>query len=228
MRAICSDGMPDPVSAISAITRSPSTRVDTDSQPPLGIASRAFRNRFRNTCWSWCSMPSTAAADGDSSRRTLMLPTVELVLEQREDVGDDRVQIDVDPFVRRRAGTRQVEQPVDDLGGAERLPLDLLEQHGLRIVRIGAFEQHLREARDAGQRRVDLVRDAGGEQADRRHLLGNLQLLFEAHAVGDVLDQQQHPDHGVVAADEFCSGTSVAFTSRRGVVVLRATDSGTR
>ena len=24
----------------------------TDSQPPRGIASRAFRKRFRNTCWS--------------------------------------------------------------------------------------------------------------------------------------------------------------------------------
>ena len=44
------------------------------------------------------------------------------------------------------------------------------------------LEQHLREARDAGERRVDLVRDAGGEQADRRHLLGDLQLLFELHA----------------------------------------------
>ena len=39
----------------------------TDSQPPLGIASRAFRNRFRNTCCSWCSMPST----GDRRRRQL-------------------------------------------------------------------------------------------------------------------------------------------------------------
>ena len=47
---------------------------------------------------------------------------------------------------------------------------------------IGALEQHLREARDAGQRRVDLVRDAGGEQADGGHLLGDLQLLFEIRA----------------------------------------------
>ena len=39
-----------------------STRVATDSQPPFGIASRAFRNRFRNTCCSLCSTPSTTGA----------------------------------------------------------------------------------------------------------------------------------------------------------------------
>ena len=33
--------------------------VDTESQPPFGIASRAFRNRFRNTCWSLYSTPRT-------------------------------------------------------------------------------------------------------------------------------------------------------------------------
>ena len=59
-----------------------------------------------------------------------------------------------------------------------------------RIRRIGAFEQHLREARDAGQRRVDFVRDASRQQAERGHLLGNLQLLFEPHAIGHILDEQ--------------------------------------
>ena len=53
---------------------------------------------------------------------------------------------------------------------------------------LGSLEQHLREARDAGERRVDLVRDAGREQADRGHLLRQPQLLFEVGAVGDVLD----------------------------------------
>ena len=67
-----------------------------------------------------------------------------------------------------------------------------------RICRIGALEQHLREARDAGQRRVHLVGDAGSQQADRRHLLGDLQLLLEPNTVGDVLDEQDRPDDGVV------------------------------
>ena len=41
-----------------------------------------------------------------------------------------------------------------------------------------------------GERRVDLVRDAGGQEADRGHLLRDLQLLLEVHAIGDVLDEQ--------------------------------------
>ena len=56
------------------------------------------------------------------------------------------------------------------------------------VRRIGALEQHLREARDAGERRVHLVGDAGRQQADGRHLLGQPQLLLEVGAIGDVLD----------------------------------------
>ena len=42
--------------------------------------------------------------------------------------------------------------------------------------------------------------DTSGQQTDRRHLLGNLQLLFQLHSVGDVLDDHQHPDHRIVTA----------------------------
>ena len=62
---------------------------------PCGIASRAFRNRFRNTCCSLYSTPVTTGAGDSSSRRTLILLVLELVLEQAEHVVDDRVQIDV-------------------------------------------------------------------------------------------------------------------------------------
>src|SRR5471030_235526 len=124
---------------------------------------------------------------------------LELVLEQREHVHDDGVEIHFGPFIGRRAGPGEVQQAVDDLRGAERLPFDLLEQDGPRIGRIGAFEKHLREAGDARERRVDLVRDARGQQTDRRHLLGDLELFFELHAVGDVLDDHQHPDDAIVA-----------------------------
>ena len=99
-------------------------------------------------------------------------------------------------FAARCARPRQRQQAVDDLGGAERLTLDLLEQHRARIRRVGVLEQHLRVARNAGERRVHFVRDAGREQADRRHLLGNLQLLFEPHVIGDVLEQQNRADDG--------------------------------
>ena len=86
--------MPEPVSAISATTRSSSTRVDTSSQPPLGIASRAFRNRFRNTCCSWCSMPDDRDRRLGELAPNLDAADLELMLEQREDVGDDGVQVD--------------------------------------------------------------------------------------------------------------------------------------
>ena len=78
--------------------------------------------------------------------------------------------------------TRKIEQAVDDLRRAERLTLNLLEHLVDGIVGVGAFEQHLREARDAGQRRVHFVRDAGGEQPDRRHLFRDLELFLELHA----------------------------------------------
>ena len=111
------------------------------------------------------------------------------MLEQRQHVADDGVEVDRRPLRRiGGVGTRQREQAVDDARGAERLLLDLLEQLGARIARVGLLEQHLRVARDAGERRVDLVRDARGEQAERGHLLGDAQLLFELRALGDVLE----------------------------------------
>ena len=42
-----------------------------------------------------------------------------------------------------------------------------LQELAARIVGGGLGEQHLGVARDAGERRVDLVRDAGGEDAER-------------------------------------------------------------
>ena len=36
------------------------------------MASLALRNRFRNTCWSLCSIPSTTAGSSANSRRTLI------------------------------------------------------------------------------------------------------------------------------------------------------------
>jgi len=46
-------------------------------------------------------------------------------------------------------GRERIQQAVHDLRRAEGLLLDFLEQHGLRISRVGAVEQHLREARDS-------------------------------------------------------------------------------
>ena len=91
---------------------------------------------------------------------------LELMLEQREHVGDDGVEIDVDALVGRRARPREVQQSVHDLRGPERLPLDLLEQRRLRVAWRRPLQQHLRVARDPGQRRVHLMGDARGEEPD--------------------------------------------------------------
>ena len=61
---------------------------------------------------------------------------------------------------------REVEQIIDDAGGAVGLTADLLQQRVLRVGLGEHAEEHLRVARNAGQRRVDFVRDAGGQKAD--------------------------------------------------------------
>ena len=67
--------------------------------------------------------------------------SLELVLEQRQHVGDHDVEVDRRPLVRRRrrSGPRQVQQAVDDLRRTERLALDLLEQPRPRVLRIRAL-----------------------------------------------------------------------------------------
>ena len=174
--------MPAPVSATSTTACPPSTRVAIVSQPPLRHGVARVEEQVQEDL---LQLVLDAAHDqrvgGEARLRTWTLPLRNWCSSSESTSAMTALQVD-----RRRSSVcarpRQVEQAVDDLGGAERLPLDLLEQLGPRVVRIGALEQHLREARDAGQRRVHLVRDAGGEQADRGHLLRDLQLLLELHA----------------------------------------------
>ena len=135
---------------------------------------------------------------------------LELVLEQRQHVGDDDVDVNERPIGGRR--TRQRQESVDDLRRTERLPLDLLEQPRARILRIGALEQHLREARDAGQRRVHLVRDAGRQQTDRRHLLGDPQLLLELHLAVTSSTMTMVPHGASPASSALRSGMTAALT----------------
>ena len=122
------------------------------------------------------------------------------MFQQREHVGNHFIQVDDGALgLFRGVGPRQVEQPVDDARGAEGLLLDLLEQRRPRIRRIGVLEQHLRVARDAGERRVDLVRHAGGEQAQRGHLFRDAQLLFHLRALGDVFEDHDRAAEGALA-----------------------------
>ncbi len=113
---------------------------------------------------------------------------VQLVLDQRQHVGQHLVDVDLLELGAARA--REVEQAVDDLGRAEALLLDLLEHLLARVVLLELPAQQLGVGRDAGERCIHLVRDARRQQAHRGHLLGVLQLLLEPHARGDVVEDQ--------------------------------------
>src|SRR5579859_1853199 len=92
----------------------------------------------------------------------------ELVLEQRQGLGDDLVQVD---FVELRgAGAREVQQVVHYLRGAERLARNLFQQRGEPGIAIDLLGGHLRVAGDYRERRVDFVRHSSGQQTDGREL----------------------------------------------------------
>ena len=74
---------------------------------------------------------------------------------------------------------REVEERADDLLDLEARLLDQLEPLARFRARLGLLEEELRQAEDREQRVVDLVRDAGGELADRRELAALDELLVE-------------------------------------------------
>jgi hypothetical protein len=65
---------------------------------------------------------------------------------------------------------------VGDLGGAEALLDDLVQNRAQAGVALQLLGEHLRVGGDDGQRRVDLVGHAGGQQANRAELVGLRQL----------------------------------------------------
>ncbi len=62
---------------------------------------------------------------------------------------------------------------------------------GSRLQLLG---QHLRVRGDHGQRRVDFVGDAGGQQSDGRKFVGLRELGFQLNALGDVVHDHQPSD----------------------------------
>ena len=62
--------------------------------------------------------------------------------------------------------------------------------------------EHLRVGGDDGERRVDFVRDAGGEQADGAELVCLGELGLEGDALGDVVDEDDAADGDEVAREQ--------------------------
>ena len=114
---------------------------------------------------------------------------LEGMLDQRESLFDDGIQIHFDEF--GGAGAREIQKIVDDLGSAEGLLHDLVNGLLPRIVRGNLLGEHLDVIGDDRERRIHLVGHAGGEQAEGSELLGLHHLLFEAHALGDVVEQDE-------------------------------------
>src|ERR1017187_2802078 len=125
---------------------------------------------------------------------------LELVLQQRKRVVDDAIQIHVVELGARRA--REVQQAVDDLGGAESLPRDLVQQFGFLGIATYLFCQHLGIRRDYGEWRIDLVGHTRRQQSDGGELFRLGELRFQLDAFGDVVHDDQAADHAEVLADQ--------------------------
>ena len=80
------------------------------------------------------------------------------MLEQRQRVGDDLV----DVYLRKfgAAGSREIQQIVNNLGSPERRASNLLEQRRSRRIALQLLGEHLRVRGNHSQRRVDLVGNA--------------------------------------------------------------------
>ena len=111
------------------------------------------------------------------------------MLHQRQRLFEHGVQIHFHGFGAARA--RKIQQVVDDFAGAERLLHDALDRLLPRIVGRNLLRQHLDVIGDHRQRRVHFVRHARRQQAQRRELLGLQHLIFQAHALRDVVQQNQ-------------------------------------
>ena len=79
------------------------------------------------------------------------------------------------------------EQLAGQRGGAIRGVQDLVDLRGHRRILLDAVRHQLGVAANRRQQVVEVVRDAAGEPADRLHLLRLAQLIFELHAIADVV-----------------------------------------
>src|SRR5258708_7221771 len=128
------------------------------------------------------------------------LRCLELMLEQRHRITEQLIQVDAGEL--RPAGAREVEQAVDDLGGAEGLLRDLFQHRREPFIAAHMFGQHLGVAGDDRQRRIHLMRDASSQQADGGELLRLSELSLQLNAVGDVIDQNDAAHSDEVTRDQ--------------------------
>ena len=173
MRARCSVGMPELVSAISATTRASSAPRE---QPPAVGTRGVFKKQVQKYPLKLMSILTTGTAT-PSERRILMLPT-------RIDARAARTSVmtlfrSTRP-VRFLLWRDKLSRLFTILAARNVCRLIFPEQHVL-IGRVGALP-HLGKARNARQWGVDLVRDACGQQPTTP-FLGNWSCSSRARSV---------------------------------------------
>ena len=120
------------------------------------------------------------------------LSSFELMLEQRQRVADDLIEVGLAKLGGWGAG--EIQQATGDLRGAEALLRNLFKHRTEASVTAQLLGEHLRVRRDDGERRVDFVSYAGGEKSDGTELVGLGELILEGDALGDVVDEDDATD----------------------------------
>ena len=190
MRERCSGLMPVPVSEMRT-TSAPSSSDEPDAEL---AAPRHGVEGVEDDVDEHLLEPLALGVDGRDGRELedqADVHVLELVVDERQDLLEALLEVDaLERGLRGAAGEGQ--EVLDDPGDPVGLGLDLLQDLG--VVGVGELLlEHLDVAGDARQGRVDLVGDAGREQADRGQLLRGQQLLLEVDLVGDVLEDDDRP-----------------------------------
>ena len=169
------------------------------SSPPRGIASRAFTARLTITCWICARSTRTRRTSGANAQQTVTSSP-----RRRESIVPRSVMA---PFRSSTTGCRicrRAKARSWRVSAAACWPdlADLRQRRPRRALGRQRALGDVGEAEDRGEEVVEVVGDAGGELADRLHLLRLSQLLLVALARRQVArDRLDRPRRAVGALD---------------------------
>ena len=86
------------------------------------------------------------------------------------------------------------------------MPRDFFQQRSSLVISLQLFRQHLRIGRNNGKGRIDFMRDACGQQANRRKLVSLGELRFQFYSLSDVVHDDQPADHVEFLRDQWRYG----------------------
>ena len=148
---------------------------------------------FRNTCCNCCASPSARARFSSNSSEHFHAVARKIVAAQLDRLPQHRV--DVHRFALHRPLPRKTQQILHDLLRALRLLQNNLQILARIVGNRRIFQQQIRESQNRRQRIVHLVRHAGNQPPDRRHLLRVRQFRLQQHRIRDVGHHHHHAVH---------------------------------